>query len=141
MFRKLALGDEAQGTALCHQRAELGAVPARGEDHALAGPSLATSSTRRHLEAVEVGKLHVEEEEIGVKLGREPQSLRAVFRFTHHFEPLGLEQDVRGSPKTRMVVHDQRLLRIPHVIVPEPQSRSHTASHTICSLLTRRGAS
>lgn len=88
-------------------------VAARGEDD-LDVP-VPPVELQRHLEAVDVGELHVEEDDVRPELGRGRERLGAGARLADDVEPVGLEQRSRAQPESDVVVDDQDPPRRPIV--------------------------
>jgi hypothetical protein len=128
---KFALGDEAPGAALSHERAEVGAVTARGQNHGGLGPVLARQP-RRHLEPVEVRQLYVEEHHVRVELLRLLEGSDPIFCLADDLETFGLKEGAGRRSKARVVVNDQDARQCVHMVTSTTVSR-HTASHTVFS--------
>jgi hypothetical protein len=62
---------------------------------------------RRHLEAVEVGEVDVEQDHVGPQLGRGAQAGGSGPRLADDLVALGLEQQPGARAKALVVVHDQ----------------------------------
>jgi hypothetical protein len=103
--RKVRLGDEPTGAARGHELPELGRVATRREDDGRAVP--VPEQTGRHLEAVEVGEPHVEQDDVGAKLPRRPERGDAGLRLADHLEPLRAEDGARRRPEAGVIVHDE----------------------------------
>src|SRR5215213_1839012 len=102
---QLSLGDEAPRGADGDLLAEVRPLPGRGEHdrRALAGGA----QTGGDLEAVEVGKLNVEQDQVGVELADGLERRSPVLRLADHHVAVGLEHPPRAEPEARVVVDDQ----------------------------------
>src|SRR3989442_4654597 len=97
--------DEAGGAAAVDAAPVVGSVPDRRENHERR--VLELQQELGDLEAVEIGKLDVEENEIGLELLGGLQRGGPVLGLADDRIPLGLEQRPRAGSEARMVVDDQ----------------------------------
>src|SRR5581483_9792366 len=88
--REVGLADEAARAARLDERAVRLALAARHEHDRLVAAAL--PQARRDLEAVDVGELDVEQDDVGRELGREGERGGAVLRLAHDLEALGGEE-------------------------------------------------
>src|SRR5256885_9560064 len=109
LARQVALRHEPARAAAAHERPEVGAVAARGEHDD--GGRLHAGEPRRDVEPIQVGKVHVEQHELGVQLGRRLQRGGPALGLADHVEPLGLEEQAGARAERRVVVHDQDGMR------------------------------
>ena len=103
--RELALGDEAPGGIRSQPPPERGHVAA-GDETIADGDAVARQPLRDG-EAVEVGKLDVEEHDLRTELRSSGDRACSVLRLADHVEVLRLEQRACRSPEAGMVVDDQ----------------------------------
>ena len=59
------------------------------------------------LEPVDVGELHVEQDDVGAQLMHPVERRHTVLRLAHDDVALELEQPARGGPEARVVVDDE----------------------------------
>jgi len=85
---------------------------------------------RRHVEAVAVGQLDVEEDEVGPQLTARAERRFGAVRLADDLVALGLEQPARLLPEARVVVDDEHGPHDP-VIVADPPAGRHTANRTL----------
>ena len=100
-----ALGTKPRAPEPGHERAEVGRVAARDEDDDRA--VVVAREPGGDVEAVDVGQLDVEQDDLRLEPSGLGQRGRAVRRLSDHVEALGLEKDSRSRAERRMVVHDQ----------------------------------
>ena len=107
-------------------RGEAGTVvaglAARGEHHRRHEP--VAGEPLGDLEAVDVGELHVEQDDLGAQLVHRVEGRHPVRRLAHDHVTLELEQPARGGPEPRVVVDDEdgcshRESFVPHTHFPQ----------------------
>src|SRR3954466_1414762 len=124
---KLCLGHEAAGAGARDERAEVGRVAARHEHDV--GP-VAVGQLPGDLEAVDVGQLGVEEDEVGSEALGLGDARRAVSGFADDVEPLGLEQNAGARTEGGVVIDDEDGQRHREAIVNADNPISYTAGQT-----------
>ena len=134
--RELGLRNEAERGAARHERAEIGAVEARGEDHP--GRSVELGQSLGDLEPVEVRQLHVHDRHVRAVCLRLLDPTGAGFGFGHDDEAGPLEQLSRRSAEGAVVVDDENA-PVHRLIVPAGAPTRGVASPTLSS--SRSGAS
>ena len=125
--RELALRDEAARTAAADEVAELRDVAARGHDD-LRAPAV-RAEPPGDLEAVHVGQLDVEQDDVRTEPGDGLERRGAVLGLADHLVPLGLEELPRGGAEAGVVVDDQDTGH--GRMVARGGSRRHTGSRTL----------
>src|SRR5215217_2254513 len=71
------------------------------------GRAAVLGQARGHLEAVDVGQLHVEQHHIRVEARHGVEGAQPVLRLADHVEALALEQHPGAGPEARVVVDDE----------------------------------
>ena len=117
--RELGLRNEPERGAAGHERAEIGAVEARDEDHLRR--SLELGQSRGDLEPVEVRQLHVHDRHVRAVRLRFLDPTGAGFGFGDDGEAGPLEQLSRRSAEGAVVVDDENAM-IHLLIVPARRS-------------------
>src|SRR5215218_9212846 len=103
--RELALGDEAAGAGGADPIGDVRGVARGRDDHdRRAGPA---RELLRHREAVGVGQVDVEQDDVGGELAHRTDAVRAVPRLADDGVALRLEQPARTAPEAAVVVDDE----------------------------------
>src|SRR5439155_3917627 len=126
---ELRLRHEPDRARLLDERAEVGRVPARGQDHRRRA-AVRPRQPARDLEAVEVRQLHVEEDDVGSKLSYGLDRRLAVSRLADDVELPGLEAHPCRRAKAGVVVDDQDARHVRILAYGSPNG--HTVNHTPC---------
>src|SRR5687768_10903356 len=104
---KLALGDEAACAAALDQRPEVRCVVTRRQDDR--GRGAVDQQALGDVEALGVGQVHVEEDEIGAPGAGSLKRLGARAGLGDDLEPVRLEHPARACAEALVVVDDQHL--------------------------------
>ena len=132
--RELGLRNEPERGAAGHERAEIGAVEARDEDHLRR--SLELGQPRGDFEPVEVRQLHVHDRHVRAVCLRFLDPTGAGFGFGDDGEAGPLEQLSRRSAEGAVVVDDENAM-IHLLIVPARAPTHGVASPTLFRRIRR----
>src|ERR1051325_1734353 len=127
--RAPGLRDEAAGAAERHERAEVGPVAARNENHG--GTAAPVRQALRDVEAALIRQPELEQDEVGPELGCGAERGGAVLGLADDLETFGLEQRAGIRAEARVVVDDQ-YGHSPRMVAD--RRRSH---HTVNRTFTR----
>jgi hypothetical protein len=103
--RQLRLRDEAARRALGNQRAEIAEMETRGEDHL--HRQVKRGELLGNVEAVGVGQLHVNEDEIWFMFAGKLNATRPRYRLSNDREALGVEHFAQSAAEGGVVVDDE----------------------------------
>src|SRR5215208_911276 len=102
---ELRLRDEAAHPVASGEEPEVFHVAAGGQHDR--GRAAVLGQARGHLEAVDVGQLHVEQHHVRVEARHGVEGAQPVLRLADHVEALALEQHPGAGPEARVVVDDE----------------------------------
>src|SRR3954447_11286465 len=134
---QLRLRHEAARPRGVHERPEVRAVATRGEDDLRASLAVA-HELGADVEAVGVGELDVQEDDLRPQAAALRDGRRAVLRLAHDVESLRFQHDARARPEGRVVVDDQDRVGHLQAIVVASRWGAYTAGRTTVEPLVLR---